>query len=265
MALEIFLIILLFFSYMFFEASWLKVNHHLISKKNGLRIAIVSDLHPAFCRVSPLGVRKIILSLKPDLYIFLGDALDKPKHIKQTAKWLKTCSAGTNSVAILGNHDRKLFIAKPHLYKQYKKELLDAGIKLCKDGHQLLHFGERKLLLTAFNDKSKSEAIRLPETTGDHSDTEIFHIVCTHNPQLLTRLPEKYADFAVAGHFHGGQIWMPFNLEFRLFRGEALGKAGIVKGLHTINGTPTWISCGIGNVMFPLRLGARPEITFIDI
>jgi hypothetical protein len=58
---------------------------------------------------------------------------------------------------------------------------------------------------------------------------------------------------------------MPFGLEFRLFRKEPLGRTGIRRGLHMVNGIPLYLTRGIGNVIFPLRLGARPEITIIDL
>ena len=78
-------------------------------------------------------------------------------------------------------------------------------------------------------------------------------------------LPGSSFDIIFSGHFHGGQIWAPFDLEYRLLRRERLCKAGIRRGLHAVNGMRLYIGRGIGNVVFPFRFLSPPEITVIDL
>lgn len=261
--------LLILLIYMRLEASWLEVCRHAVSDKVGLRVAVLSDLHIVFCRVSAKRVQRVLANEKPDLLVFLGDAVDKPSHIRPAVNWLQTAANGLPAVAILGNHDHRLFVRHPEQLQVYRNALKTAGIRLCINESFLFPGGKHPLTLTVLDDERHGEAVLPtldePDTSCHAHPSDTTHLLLTHNPQRLTTLPEGYADFAVAGHFHGGQIWMPFGLEFRIFRKEPLGRAGVRRGLHTINGIPTWLTRGIGNVLFPLRLGARPEVTLLDL
>ena len=272
--------------WMRFEAGWLEVCRVPAHGGRGLRVAVISDLHPAYCRIRAERAHTAIMAEKVDLLLFLGDAADNARQIAQSADWLGTCARGVPALAVLGNHDHKLFASHPDLLPAYRNALADAGFRLCIDEQVRFAANGRTLLLTALDDyRQLGGAASRPEAgSGPHNglsaatsanptaapsapgSTEApFHLVFTHNPQRIAELPHGYADFAVAGHFHGGQIWMPFGLEFRLFRKEPLGRAGVRRGSHRVNGMPVYLTRGIGNVLFPLRLGARPEITILEL
>ncbi len=289
-------------AWMRFEAGWLEVCRVPVQGGPGLRIAVISDLHPAYCRVRATRARAAVLAENVDLLLFLGDAADNARQIDQSAAWLGTCTRGIPTMAVLGNHDHKLFSAHPDLLPAYRNALAGAGIRLCVDERITFTADGRTVLLTALDDyrQPRGTASGLhagtsrpvghpapPFSAHDDTRTQVppatpivspppgpsvpdstekaFHLVFTHNPQRIAELPHGYADFAVAGHFHGGQIWMPFGLEFRLFRKEPLGRAGVRRGGHQVNGMPVYLTRGIGNVLFPLRLGARPEITILEL
>ena len=55
----------------------------------------------------------------------------------------------------------------------------------------------------------------------------------------------------LCGHFHGGQIWMPFHLEYRILRSETTCRMGYRKALNTINHIPVYISRGWAMWLFP--------------
>lgn len=255
--------------YMWLEAGWLKVEHITASSRLGLRLAVISDLHPSFCRITSNTARAVLANEKPDLFLFLGDAIDYPNHIAKAAAWLGNCAGGVPSFAVSGNHESRFFKKNGEYRREFSQALSEAGIQWVADTRFVFSKGSRHLTLTAIDDyRHTPESFPPPGVSGSGvsgSGPADFHLVFTHNPQRITELPEGYADFAVAGHFHGGQIWMPFGLEFRLFRKEPLGRIGIRRGLHLVNGIPLYLTRGIGNVMFPLRLGARPEITILDL
>jgi predicted MPP superfamily phosphohydrolase len=92
-----------------------------------------------------------------------------------------------------------------------------------------------------------------------------INIAFSHNPDLTLSLPKGQVDYFLCGHFHGGQIWMPFNLEFRLMRSEKLCRMGYRRGFHKINGINIYINRGLGNVVFPFRFFSVPEIAVLQL
>ena len=90
-------------------------------------------------------------------------------------------------------------------------------------------------------------------------------LAMAHNPDAVLGLPEKAFDYILSGHFHAGQIWTPFHLEYRMLRRERLSKMNVRKGLFGFPAGLLYISAGIGCVKVPLRFLARPEISVLDV
>ncbi|MDD4496337.1 MAG: metallophosphoesterase, partial [Eubacteriales bacterium] len=86
-------------------------------------------------------------------------------------------------------------------------------------------------------------------------------IAFSHNPDTVLMFPKGEVDYVMSGHFHGGQVWMPFRFEFLMLRSDVLCKRRITRGMHKVNGIMLYISRGLGNVIAPLRFLSRPEIT----
>ena len=90
-------------------------------------------------------------------------------------------------------------------------------------------------------------------------------ILLTHNPDLILKLPRLCAlTLLLAGHTHGGQVRLPLNIEFTLLKKDILPKKGIYYGFHTYNGTPLYITSGIGCSLLPIRFRSKAEIALIE-
>jgi predicted MPP superfamily phosphohydrolase len=97
------------------------------------------------------------------------------------------------------------------------------------------------------------ERLMMPDTVN---------ILLTHNPNSFDRAAQLGIDVSLAGHTHGGQL----SLEFA-HRGLALGHWDYpyFSGWYEKTGSQLYVNRGIGTIGFPIRLGARPEITVLEL
>jgi predicted MPP superfamily phosphohydrolase len=97
------------------------------------------------------------------------------------------------------------------------------------------------------------ERLMMPDTAN---------ILLSHNPNSFDRAAELGIDLTLAGHTHGGQL----SLE-SLHRGLCLSRfeTRYVSGWYEKTGSQIYVNRGIGTIGFPIRLGARPEITVFEL
>jgi predicted MPP superfamily phosphohydrolase len=93
-----------------------------------------------------------------------------------------------------------------------------------------------------------------------------LRIALAHNPDEIERFEESPVDLLVVGHTHGGQVSIPFF-------GPPVTLTGVPRsvaagGLHELDGTPIYVSTGVGRERGnapQIRFGVRPSIGIIDI
>ena len=94
----------------------------------------------------------------------------------------------------------------------------------------------------------------------------VVRILIGHKPDAIDLVRETPVDLVVSGHTHGGQVSLPFF-------GPPLTLTGVPRhvaagGLHELDGTPIYVSTGVGRERGnapQLRLGVRPSIGIIDL
>lgn len=98
------------------------------------------------------------------------------------------------------------------------------------------------------------------------ADTGDVRILVSHRPDAGFHVPEGGADVIVAGHTHGGQVQIPFFgppiTMSNVSRAIAAG------GLHEIDGTPIYLSNGVGmerHTAPQVRLNDRPSIGIVTL
>lgn len=230
----------------------------------GLRIAFFSDLHGSMCKVSDTDLLHTIFSKKIDVILFGGDVGNKYKSSENTIG-LRRLSAisemaqkkGIPCYAVRGNHDRQIT----------REDFSQSGfLLLVNENIRMTDVSGNVYLLMGADDLGNK-----PRIWPCLSDTfcgeipEERRIVLVHNPDFVATTQSVPYSYVLSGHFHGGQIYMPFHLEFRILRTEKLPREGITRGEYRRKGVLGYISRGIGCVVFPLRLLSTPEITYITI
>src|SRR5436305_696267 len=91
---------------------------------------------------------------------------------------------------------------------------------------------------------------------------DMVNILLSHNPNSFDRAAESGIDLTLAGHSHGGQLALSFiNRGLTLVRPETR----YVNGWYEKPGGQLYVNRGIGTTGPPIRLGARPEITVLEL
>ncbi len=266
--------------YMRIEASLLEKSYvNFSSSNNGLRIAHFSDLHVNKLYVSAKRIKASLDKVNPDIIILSGDYIQNQKDIPKFMLLLNEFNNVYPVYLTLGNHDHKAFKHPNNSKSNCSKESTCGKIssfidKIQETGATVLLNSNTSIIKnnTTYNligiddlKHGKPDVDKAFDGIFPSSINNSVNIVFSHNPDMLFNLPQEKADYFLCGHFHGGQIWMPFGLEFKLMRNEKLCKMGCTRGVHKINGINMYINRGIGNVVFPFRFRSKPEIAVIQL
>lgn len=254
------------------EPYLLEVRHETIQfgkdpsgtpEKTILRIAFFSDLHGKGCKVSDQKLVQAIFSEPCDIILFGGDLTTNGRNLHLGISRLRQIAQKASALsipcyAVRGNHDR--FIPE--------KIFSESGFRLMVNSFSTVSGSSgQEFLLIGINDSGKKDRVwpSIPDRLPAKIPPE-RRIVLVHNPDYIyTQSDNSIYKIQLSGHLHGGQLYLPFGLEFRLLRGDEMPREGHVKGLFVKNGIVGYISRGCGCIFLPLRLFSRPEITHLHL
>ena len=250
-----------------FEIKEVEIEFDNLPKSfDGYRIVHISDIHArSFSKRTDKiekAVRKIN-SLKPDLIAFTGDLITlTPDEIDCIASSLGALEASDGVVSVLGNHDYGTYADTSGTLLQ---GLIDReaalGWNLLLNEHKVLRRDVDSIVVIGVENTSSSHFF---PSNGDldkaAAGTEgAFRIVLTHDPMHWESeiIGHDYA-LTLSGHTHAMQLsilgWSPSSLIFRHSN-----------GLYTEGVQHLYVNAGLGETIFPARIGARPEITLITL
>lgn len=257
------------FIYSYLEASNLKIDEQDIDavkdpdKKAGetVTIGFFSDSHGKFCHFKPERVYKEFIKKHCDLVLFGGDCC-LHHHVEPTdLTMLREVSAALREknidlYAVYGNHDGKM-------QDEFYDEM---GILLLKNTWREVQVRNARFALCGLHDSGR-ENRAWPTIPGEFSAYPGYRLLLVHNPDFIYSLPDFTGktylpfDFQLSGHLHGGQVHLPFTLEYKLLRYDRIAlHENILGGMFTLRGLSGFISKGVGCGALPIRFRARPEI-----
>lgn len=250
------------------------VNFPPARRSEGPRMIFFSDYHAGLMRVPlPVFINSLLL-LKPDIVLFGGDLASNEKDKEKALTHLEMISSallteGIPFFGIWGNHDTVL--SRDELEERALVMLRNQScIFRGADGLDWLIVGlddERTgkpdfdMAITQLIPKTRQLQLKPRADVIPKERT----IVLAHNPDTSLQLPETKISFAFSGHYHGGQINLPFKMGYRSLRTDNAWKQGFLKGIYRHKDFSLFISRGVGSVQIPMRLCAKPEISVFDL
>jgi len=257
--------IILLLVYMRIEAGMVEIKRiKFTENKKCLKILHMSDIHINRLKVPWHRVKNAINEERPDIVLFTGDYIESERDIPRFLEFLKYVDGNSKILFCLGNHDYNAFSGNREGLKGFISAIEGAGASFLHNQSICIEKGHTRYNVAGFDDL-KAGNPDIKKTFDSCCDKAYMTIAFSHNPDIIFEIPKGKVDYLFCGHFHGGQIWLPFNLEFKLMRIDRLSKMGIRKGLHKINGTNVYINRGLGNVCLPLRFLSRPEISIYHL
>ncbi len=262
--LIIIVVIIVMILYMTLETFLLQVNKVSFSaNENDLKILHMSDIHIKFMNVSAKKICRVIKRETPDIIMLSGDFIASANDTGLFLSFWDKIATGIplscKIFACLGNHEYEAFVDNEEGLDDFVKSIESKGIKVLRNETVSYEKNSKTYKIIGLNDKRYSNIDT--EVINKNADVRSTNIVLAHNPDTILQIPENTVDYMFCGHFHGGQIWLPFNLEFTLLRREKLCRMGMKRGLHEYSGIKLYINRGLGCVVIPFRFLSVPEIS----
>lgn len=263
---------------------------------DGYRIAHFSDLHIGTFgdghQSDVTDIVNLINRQKCDVILFTGDLVNYESRetdgYKQVLSQLK---ASDGVFAVMGNHDYSMYIPAERTVREADIQELQRrersyGWTLLLNDHVVLHRANDSIAIVGSendgtgrfpalgnlplataglchvmrNDTATYVCVVDSDTVAVPKDDHTFSILLTHDPTHWRRnvLPDTRIDLSLAGHTHAGQFkvfgWSPVAFVYDEWSGA------YTEGAQVLN-----VSDGIGQIMFPFRFGAWPEVNVITL
>ena len=274
-------IALLTMAYLIFGATegkrYFQVKETTIESKDvpqafdGYRIVQLSDMHVGSWNGNTQAMEKavsIINDLQPDLIVFTGDLVNNlASELDNFIPVFSKLKAKDGVYSVLGNHDYSTYIhwenpedQKEELVRLKQKQaemgwtiLNNRHIKLYNQNDSIALIGVENSGRPPFPDYAKlSEAMQGTES--------MFQILLSHDPTHWRRevLPQTDIELMLAGHTHAMQTKI-FGFTPAQFIYEEND------GLYQEGEQMLYVNIGLGHLLYPMRLGAWPEITLLTL
>ncbi len=223
---------------------------------DGLRVALVSDLHAGAGHMTPARLAWTVdrvLGLDADLHVLLGDFLDSTRlgegraRVRQVARELARIP---RALAVLGNHDwRAAGPAMGWALREAGVPVLENDAVRVRDGLWVAGLAD-----TRFRFPDIDAALRKPDDAS-------AVLLATHDPDVFPDVPDRVT-LTLAGHLHGGQVNVPILRHAVLptrYGDRYLAGHVVEEGRHL------YVSAGVGTAGLPLRLRRPPEVPVLRL
>lgn len=228
----------------------------------GLRIVQISDLHigPQTSRRFLERVRSAVAAARGDLVAVTGDLVDD--HAADSAHYATAFGELTAPLGVYvvpGNHD--IYASWPAV----RAGLERLPVKILVNESRVIEWGGARFAVVGTGDPAGrwiATSHAAPDIDAALRDVPpgTFTLALAHNPSLWPSLADRGVGLTLSGHTHWGQLALPtFQWSLAgLFLDHAMG-------VVTRDASLLYIHPGTGFWGIPFRIGARPEVTIIEL
>ena len=236
----------------------------------GYHIVHISDIHArSFSKREKSLQRAVdkINALDPDMVAFTGDLITMTSdELDPISAVLSSMKARDGVFSVLGNHDYCMYSDMSQTEKQKCLEDLiikerQMGWDLILNEHRIVRKGKDSIAVIGVENTSPSRHFPSRGDLDKASEgTEgMFRLLLSHDPMHWeAEIIGKDYPLTLSGHTHAMQVsifgWSPSSLIFKQH-----------KGLYTEGNQSIYVNKGLGETIFPARIGAIPEITLITL
>ncbi|MGW2511686.1 metallophosphoesterase [Streptomyces scopuliridis] len=222
----------------------------------GLRITMASDLHlgPFFGRDHTARIVRLINATEPAVVAIVGDLSDgTAEDLGTEAEPLARLRSAHGSYFVTGNHDYR------YDADAWVGTLAGFGVTTLRNARTRVEYRRGALDLAGVNDVEGEREHDGPDYARALSGRDPADpvVLLAHQPVQVREAALHGVDLQLSGHTHGGQFF-PGNLLVPLSQ-------PVTAGLATVDGTQLYVSRGAGASAPPVRVGAPPEITVVEL
>ncbi|CAB4897802.1 unannotated protein [freshwater metagenome] len=225
----------------------------------GYRIVTFSDGHLS----ATYGGRRferlveMVNAQSPDAVAIVGDLVDgEVDELREDAAPLGDLVSRDGAYFVTGNHE--YFVDT----NAWLTHLSGLGIDVLRNERVALGRGGATFDLAGIDDRTAAASGLAGhgadlDAALDGRDDAVPVVLLAHQPVQVEQARAAGVDLQLSGHTHGGQLW-PFDY------GVLLDQPA-VEGLSRQGDTQLYVTSGAGYWGPPMRVGARPEITVIEL
>lgn len=238
---------------------------------DGYRVMQLSDIHSGSWKGNPEALKKAIdlcNRQNADLALFTGDLVNsRSDELLEFTEIFSELKAKDGVYSVLGNHDYGTYVKwNSEADRIANIDSLIArenrmGWRMLNNSHTIIRRGNDSIAVIGVENSGRPpfpDYARLKEASADTEG--MFQILMSHDPTHWRRqvLPESDIELTLSGHTHDMQITF-FGLSVSSFIYPEHN------GMYMEGERGLYVNIGLGHVLFPMRLGAWPEITVITL
>ncbi|WP_245692538.1 metallophosphoesterase [Geodermatophilus telluris] len=226
---------------------------------DGLRIVTFSDGHLS----ATYGGRRferlveVVNAQRPDVVAIVGDLVDgEVDELRGEVAPLADLVSEQGVYFVTGNHE--YFVDT----RAWLRHLPTLGVEVLRNERVPVTRDGASFDLAGIDDRTAARS-GVPghgadlDAALDGRDDATPVVLLAHQPVQVEQAGAAGVDLQLSGHTHGGQLW-PFDYAIRLDQPA-------VEGLSRHGDTQLYVTAGAGYWGPPMRVGARPEVTVVEL